>query len=197
MNARVILSSGDRSALLRGAVMLLLVLLVGRGAPAYRRWRTDVRNQRDLAVARATYVSASVRDIQHSRARLADAARRLAAYDSAYVAGATATAAGAALAELISEAATDADVQLTSIQASADSLPSGPARRVHARASVSGDFPKLARFIESLEEGMPLVAVRTVDITQAGSPTPDRPEQLRADLEIESVARAIQGKQNQ
>ncbi|MFL5605606.1 MAG: GspMb/PilO family protein, partial [Gemmatimonadaceae bacterium] len=123
-------------------------------------------------------------------ALLAAARIRLAAYDTATLTASSPATAGAALAEIVSDAASDAEITLGSVQLRGDSISRTALTRVGARASVSGELNGIALFLETLEGVPELLAIRELSITQSGQAgAPGQRETLRADLLVEGVWR--------
>jgi hypothetical protein len=72
------------------------------------------------------------------------------------------------------------------LQPARDSAP--PFAHVAARASVSGDLESIALFIQGLEAGPQLLAVRELSITQPETAVPpNRRETLRVELTVEGL----------
>jgi cell division septum initiation protein DivIVA len=147
-------------------------------------------------VQTATNAEARLRLARTAQQALAEVRSRLTSYDSAFVEGTTASAASASLAELVADAATDAEAQLGPMQLMADTVV-GTARvgRVSTRVHVSGDLMSIALFVQMLEEGPQLTAVREMSISPA-QPALSRgqPERLQAELLVEGVFLAPGGK---
>jgi Type II secretion system (T2SS), protein M subtype b len=190
----VIPSRSDRKTLIIGASVVVLLLVGGRMARV-RDWIVEqVASARELAQA-AARAEHSVRDQATTRALQAEVSRRLATYDSAFVDGATPAVAGASLAVLISDAAHAAEAELASVQLqpateSRDTLSSAAFGHVVAKASVTGDLESIALFLEGLEAGPQLVAVRELSITQPETNLPPtRKETLRVDIGVEALYR--------
>jgi len=112
-------------------------------------------------------------------------------YDSATLDAGSATRASAMLAALVRDASDAAEARVGALQLRTDSVSSGLLARVSVRASVSGDLESLALFIEGLEAGPELLAIRELSIMQPepGLLSP-RAETLRGEVLVEGVFRA-------
>jgi hypothetical protein len=196
-----LLSGRDRRTALLGMVVILMILVIGRGVPAVIAWQhEEVASAKELldAAARASRLVSALPVIRDSlRARSA----RLAALDSASVPGDMAATAAAGLASIISNAADDAGVKADGLEPHVDVEAhtlgsSGKPRAIHAffpvsvHGSVTGDAVGLAQFLADLEHGPTVLRVRSLSVTQpdpaAGS---DRMEVLRADFTVMALAR--------
>jgi hypothetical protein len=184
------LSTQDRRMLAIGVVAMAVLVGGGRGVPVLLRWTRDRRASAASVVEATARAEASVRHSRETQALLGVARTRLAAYDSATLTGSSPATAGAALAEIVSDAASDAEITLGSVQLRGDSISRTALTRVAARASVSGDLNGIALFLETLEGVPELLAIRELSITQSGQPgVPGQPETLRAELLVEGVWR--------
>lgn len=113
---------------------------------------------------------------------------RLRSLASALVDGSTAITATAALASIVSEAASDAGVRLSAVQPLADSAQRQLAR-VAVSAQATGDIRGVARLLASLESGQRLLAVRSLTIHQPDpAAPPDQWEELRVEMLVEGRA---------
>jgi hypothetical protein len=185
------ISTRDRRTLALGAAAVALLLLLGRGVPAWRRWDAEVRASAAEMTGEAARAGTAVRTLPALRDSAAARRRRLAALDSALLEGESAASAGAALASLLSSAAEESGVQLGAVQvAPADSAGRGVFARVRVRADATGDLPGLLLFLRALEGGRALVSVQEWAVTQpsAGGPA-EFPEALRLELAVEGLAR--------
>jgi len=178
----------DRRTLISGAAGIALLVLVGRGLPALRRYEHDQRAAAAEAQDRLARIRASMKQHATNARVLAEARRRLVSYDSALLVGRDPTAVQAQLSALITEAGDGAEAQLGGVQLQADSTATTMLSHASARTTVTGDLEAIGWFMESLEAGPPLVAIREVSITQAAQPSmPQQHETLRAELVVESL----------
>jgi len=184
-------TSRDRRTAVVGGIVVLSLLLVGRGAPAWHRWRINARKSTESVLAEAAEVAESV-----DRARELDAANRRAELQRmevrpAFVNGTTQATAAANLAAIVADAATGNGVRMGSLQTSTDSAISQGGTVVHlrVRGEGTGDVTAVTQFFAALEGGLPLISVRELLLTQ-GEPRapPDRPESLHVGFVIEALA---------
>ena len=183
------ISGRDRRVLTGGAAAIALLLLVGRGIPAWSRWDADARASAAELGAEAAKAEAAVGSLPAIRDSAAARGERLVALAPAIVPGESAASAGASLASLVSGAAASAGVQIGAVQLSRpDSAARTVFTRVRVRTDATGDLPSLLRFMQALEGGPTLLAVREWSISQpnAGGAA-DRPEQLRLELSVEGL----------
>jgi hypothetical protein len=182
------ISARDRRVLVLGVVVVTVLLVVGRGVPALLARGTQQRQRAAVVGEQATRAEWSVREADRTRRALAQVRTELATFDSALVSGAVPSAASAALAELVSDAASSADARIASIQLAADTLAARPAlARVSARVSVSGDLMSIAQLIQMLEEGPQLLAVRELSVA------PSQPGIARGQVETLQAEMLVEG----
>jgi hypothetical protein len=182
------LTARERLAVTLGGASVLVVLLGARIGPTLLKWRSDevtlaVSVQEELA-----HATASIRRLPAVRESVIVRRVRLAMADSAVLDGDNPAVAGAALAELLSDAADDADVELGSVQVESDTSSIAPLYTVRARASGVASVESIVTLLSALERGKPLVAVRELTLTQQQAGT-SLSEELRAELLVEAVAR--------
>ena len=184
------LSERDRRVLAVGALVIGLLLLLGRGLPAWRRWDAETRASAAEMTAEAARARAAVRALPALRDSAAARGGRLVALAPAVLDGGSAASAGAELASLVSGAATRAGVQLGAVQLSPpDTAARTVFTRVRVRTDATGDLPRLLRFMQALEGGPALLSVREWAVAQpnAGGPA-ELPEALRLELTVEGLA---------
>lgn len=182
------ISTRDRRALLVGAASIGALLFVGRALPAWRRWQADViasAQSINAAAARDRVLAFNARAIHDS---LHARRTRLAALAPTWLSEDSPAAASAALAALVTRAATDAAMTLGALDLRTDSVGPEPFVPIHVRLSVTGDVQGLATFLAALDRGPCTLNVRSLDI-QAGDPAApaQRPEVLHADLMIDAL----------
>ncbi|MGH7632627.1 MAG: GspMb/PilO family protein, partial [Gemmatimonadaceae bacterium] len=188
------LSARDRRVLFWGVVVIALILLTGRGVPRLRVWASARSAEVDALALQVQRARASV-DGGSSNQRIAQQATlKLARYDSAMLGGRVPTTAGAQLAEVLAESAEATETQLGAVQLSSDSTRMRLGH-VTARVEVTGDLEAIALFLDALEEGPELLAVRELDLAPDGSVSaPTQPERLKAQILVEGVYRAADTK---
>jgi hypothetical protein len=116
---------------------------------------------------------------------------RQAELDSAWLDAPSEPAAAAALAELISDVASETQVQLGSVrlESSSDSASRSAPVKVGVRASLTADLPALGQFLVAVERGPRLLAVRELSIAQPDvARASNQPETLRVELVVEALA---------
>ena len=188
------LSPRDRRALIVGAASIGGLVFVGRALPAWRRWQADViasAQSASAAAARDRVLALNARAIHDSlHARSA----RLAALSPTWLSEDSPAAASAALAALVTRAATDAAMTLGALDLRTDSVGHEPFVPVHVRLSVTGDIQGLATFVAALDRGPCALNVRSLDV-QAGDPAApaQRPEVLHVELLIDALWRPVNG----
>jgi hypothetical protein len=183
----------DRRTALVGGVVVVALLVLGRGAPAWYRWRTDAAASTSVVLVEASEATGSV-----NRQLEVDAANRRAhlqriTVSPAFVNGSGVATAAANLASIVAGAATANGMRMGALQASGDSADSrtGGVARVRVRGDVTGDVTAVTRFLAALEGGAPLIALREVSLTQgdanAGA-SAGQAESLRVEFVLEALA---------
>jgi hypothetical protein len=182
------LSARDRRTLIVGAVSVSLVFGLGRGLPAWLRWRHDVHASsleltRELHRARASLTQRKL--LQDS---LSPRRKRFIALAPMLLRGHTTAMGGASLAALISTASTASSTRLGPVRVEPDTAARGVFTRVRVRAELTGDVRGVAAFLQEIERGVPLLAVRELQISQLEpAAAPDRAEALRAAMTVEGL----------
>ena len=184
-----LLAARDSRALTWGGLLLLIVLLVFRGVPAFQRWDSHVRDDARMADADLARARAAITNARVVNDSLIARQRRFVALAPRIVGGDSPSAAAATLGSLVSGAAELAGMTIGSVQVSSDTAARGVFVRVSATADVTGDITGVTAMIASLEGGPALLAVRELTIVQpdpaAGA---DRAETLRVQLRVEGLA---------
>jgi len=186
-----LVSARDRKTLIIGGIAVLSLLVIGRGAPAWYRWRSNAAASTRVVLADASEATGSV-----SRSLEVDAAVRRAEVkrmevSPAFINGSGVAATAATLASVVSDAATTNGLRLGALQASGDSAGAKSGGLVHlrVRGDATGDVTAVMGFFAALESGVPLIAVREVSVTQ-GEPnaSADKPESLHVEFALEALA---------
>jgi hypothetical protein len=184
------MASRDRKTAIVGGIVVVSLLVIGRGVPAWNRWRIENEESARVVLAQAFEVALSV-----NRAREIDAIHRRSGVQKievkpAFVSGSEISTGAANLAAIVVDVANGNGVRMGSLQTSADSatLQDGNVAHVRVRGEATGDVSGVTKFLASLESGLPLIAVRELSIAQ-GDPIspPDRPESLRVGFVIEAL----------
>lgn len=182
----------DRRTLTIGAVIIATMFALSRGVPRYRTWRAVALMNVEHETAALAHLEASAARVDRTAGALAKTQSGLTALDSLLLSGTSASSVATSLTAAISEAAEGAEVQLGSIQVHRDSAARTKLAHVTARATVSGDIGGLALFLESLEVGPPMLAVREWSIS-GGSETiaTNQRAVLRLDVVVEGLGRLL------
>lgn len=183
------ISDRDRRTLITGTVVIVLLVLLGRGLPAWRRWDADVRASAAEMAAEAAHAEQTVRLLAPALDSLQARRARLVALGRGVLEGESTAASGAALASLVSGAAARAGVQIGSVQVRPDTAGAGTFMRIGVRADGTGDLPAITRLLALLEGAPELLAVRALSITQPAPGGPaEQPEALRLEISVEGLA---------
>jgi hypothetical protein len=171
-----------------GMVAVVAILVAGRGGPAWYHWQSEVRQtarevRDELARSRAT-----LRDTALVTESLTVRSRRLSMVRFRAFTSASSGAAGAMVASLLSDAAADAGMRITSLQVHADTSKQRTYYHVTLRADMTGDITGLQQLLSSIENGPALLNLREIAIAQTQLvSTPDRPEMLRVQLNVDGL----------
>jgi Type II secretion system (T2SS), protein M subtype b len=185
------LSPRDRRTLAAGALTILLLVLLGRGLPAWRRWDAGVRASAVELAGEAARAELAARELPAMLDSLEARRARLVAVGSGVLEGGSPAASGAILAALVSGSAARAGVQIGSVQVRPDTAGAGTFIRVSVRADGTGDLGAITRMLVLLEGAPELLAVREASITQPAPGGPaEQPEALRLELSVEGLALA-------
>jgi hypothetical protein len=187
---KIALSSRDRRVLIAGATVIGLLLIVGRALPAWRRWQEGARAKADSAAGSLAGEEAVLHAERAIRDSLASRRHRLDLLAPAWMEGDSPTAGGAALAALVSSAATRADLTIGTINIIADSIRGETFVPVRVRATAIGDIHGIAALLTTIDRGPARLVVRALSIqsTDPAAAT-DRPELLHAELLVEGAWR--------
>lgn len=192
------LGARDRRTAIVGVGVVSSLLLLGRAAPAWNSWRNSVAESTTATLSETATAKATV-DRRHEIGALA---KRMELFRMevapAFVNGSGATAASAALASVVSGAATTNGVRIGSLQTNSDSAGagSGSVVRVRLRGEGSGDLHALMHFLAALEDGLPLIAIRELSITREESNASGaRAEALHIEFELEGMTYPASGEE--
>lgn len=183
------LSARDRRALLVGSALVALALALGRGLPAWLELlessRGDADHQRRaLADARAVIAAEpALRDsLVARRVRYLEVAPAL-------IAAVTPSAMASRLGAIVSAAATNAGVAVSSVVLRADTASSSGFGRPLIRGEARGDISGLTQFLLLIDLGPPLLRVVELTVTQTEPAAVGRAEELRIAFVIEGISR--------
>ena len=186
------LSSRDRTPLLAGTSIILALIFVSRGIPAWVRWERRVRDDAAVANAEAAASQRAVRSAPVLSQIAQHIERRYLALAPALLTGDDRATAGAALISTVNSAARAAGVQVGALQIEMDTAASAEAAAgivpIRVRGDGAGDIGGVARFLATIEGNVPLLAVRELTITPTDPHlTNDKPETLRLSFLIEGL----------
>jgi hypothetical protein len=195
----IAVSSHDKRLLIAGSASIVIIVGGSRLVRRAMEWSASERTSAASLAAEVSKEEASIRGLLVTRDSLVARRVRLASMDSTLVEADTPALAGAALAELVSDAADATRAQVGNVQVRADSSTRRAFVGVQVRASITGDFAAIVRFLSKLESGPKLVALRELDITAQGnqSTTQGGRDVIRADVLVEGLARNHSSRQDQ
>ena len=183
------LSARDRRALLVGSALVALALALGRGLPAWLELLESSRSdadQRRRALADARAVIAAEPALRDSliarRVRYLEVAPAL-------IAAVTPSAMASRLGAIVSAAATNAGVAVSSVVLRADTASSSGFGRPLIRGEARGDISGLTQFLLLIDLGPPLLRVVELTVTQTEPAAVGRAEELRIAFVIEGISR--------
>lgn len=185
---RLAFSDANRRTLGRGALVLAVILITGRGLPAWRKWRDRIQE----SAAREMNSLERARNLLQEQPALNDSLRarvaRVHALHSWFLPDESSAAQEAALAALVAGAADTAHVTLGTLDVRTDSGTAAFAI-VRVRGSAAGDIAGVMQFLALLEGYLPHLVVRSIELTQPdlGAPA-EHAEALRLDFVVEALA---------
>lgn len=181
-------SRRDRRAIALGAGIILASATLGRGAPLWKQWVNETRDQAWQAQTRAGRLRVVARARAQLASAVAGASREYLALAPRLLDGNTPATAGASLLAMVSNAVIGAGLQVGSIQSSGDSAGRRFAR-VAVRGEATGDVKGLTEFLKTLETGPVITGVRELSIDQPepGAPN-EQSEALRIQFVIDGIA---------
>jgi hypothetical protein len=186
----VTLSARDRRTLIAGASIILSLLLISRGIPAWIRWQERVRVDANATAMEATASQRAVRAAPLLTQTAQQLERRYLALAPAFVTGEQPAAAGATLISAVNAAARTAGVQIGALQVETDTTKGQEVAYVRVRGDGAGDISGITRFLATIEGGVPLLSIRELAITPTDPHiTNDKPETMRLNFVIEGLAR--------
>lgn len=182
------LSRRERRALASGGLLILGILALGRGVPAWRAWQRDaltaaaeISQEVERAEASANALAATLDSLEARR-------RRLVSLRPLFVDSRSPATAGATLASILSSAARSANVSISAVEVATDTAGRAGVVRVRARADLVGDIQGIVFALSVLERGPMLLAIRELSISTADpGAADDQPEELRTRLVVEGL----------
>lgn len=160
------MSLRDRRVLMIGAIIIALVLGVGRGLPLLVR-QTDVARRDALDLERE--LLRARRDIADSAGgvrELARAREALSSYEAAAIVAPSAASAAGTLGAIASSAAEDVGLRVSSLSVQLDTT-HATVHTVSARLQGSGSAEAVAQFLSTIEAGTPALFVPSLALTQS------------------------------
>jgi hypothetical protein len=183
------IGSRDRRTLVVGIVAVGLILGIGRGLPAWRRWDRTARVAAEDATRELASIESGKRELTALRNSAVAQRRQLQILSPMVLEGASPAEAGALLAAAVTDAAEEVGAQIGSVQIRPDTTYKGNFARVAVRLSATADVTSLAQLLNELESGELLLNVRELTVNQAAPAAPDNtPEALRFELLVEGLA---------
>ena len=177
-------ASRDRRALIVGVASIAVVLAFGRGMPAVLRRTAALQQEAAELRAELSRAKGNLADSAHL-AREVDRARSAwSSYESAAIEAPTLASAAGILGAMISVAADEAGLAVSSMSMSLDTS-DATVSRLNARIQGSGDLAAVAGFLAAIEAGTPALFVPAVAITRSETGThAGGPEHLTMDVTV-------------
>lgn len=182
------LSSRDRRALYLGFVSISILIVLSRGIPLWIAWTSAVRSDAQASTVELSRSTALMRARRTLADSLSERGNRLVSVMPAFLTGVSPEAAGASLAGILSQAAADSRVELSSMEVRADSLGSDEVARVSVRVVASGDVGGVIQMLAAIEGEQRLLTVRSLRLDQ---PEPDAPSSTMERLQITLVVQGL------
>ena len=179
----------DRRALMAGASALVVLVLVFRGVPAWVRWRGMVRNDATEIMIRAARMSALVNTFPRALETLQARRTQVAAMGPILLTDETATGAGSNLTALIGGLARESSVRLDAVELQVDSSKARALAVITVNLQATADIGGLSAFLQGLERGPTLLAVRRLAVHPQNADAPaGQVEMLSIQLAVEGLA---------
>lgn len=179
----------DRRALILGGAIMLGLVGVFRGLPAWRAWRAEARAAAAEAQSQAARSDALVAGLRESLDTLEARTALMRGLGPALLTGDTPAEAGSALTALLGELARQSLVRLEAVDIRIDTTAARSLPRVAAEVHATADITGLSSFLAALERGPTLLAVHQLAIRPQ---TPDGPanqvELLSIHFRVEGLA---------
>jgi hypothetical protein len=167
---------------------MALILAVGLGLPAWRRWDAEERQAAAEILQAEARARASVARGGLLRDSLAARQQRFIGLAPLLLRGDTPAMGAATLASLVAAAATESSVRLGPVQIRPDTMARGVFGRVDVRAEITGDVRGVMAFLRALERGPTLIAVRELSISQPEpAAAPERAEALHVEVDVQAL----------
>lgn len=183
------MSNRDLRALLMGGSIVLLAFVAVRGLPALRGWTLHERARAERLAIAVAGVQGGGRALPALRDSVVARRARADGLDSLFVSGSSVAMAAAYLAGVLSENAEVVGASIGSLQADSALDAFEGARRVRARASVTGDIDAIVQFLLLAESGAPLLTVREISLSRRDGQAAGSPGIIHANVVIEGLVR--------
>lgn len=178
----------ERRTLIVGAALVMTMITLSRGLPAWRVWNDDAVRAAAEITAEAARAEASVHALRTTVDSLVARRERFEALAPKLVGVGSEAAIAGSLSLLVSGAARSAGVHVSSIHVGHDTAEDAVVRRIWASADLEGDTRGIATLLARLEGGPKLLSIRELSITQPDPAAPaDRPEALAVRVRIEGL----------
>lgn len=179
------LGARDRRTLLIGTAMVVSVLAIGRGAPAWRRWDAAARARAEYATAeldRAREVLSAEPEVSERRGAAEQSLIRTRAM---FLEGRSPEEAQVVLSRTVSELAAETGVRIHSLHATRDTTTNSRAIPLHLTITATADIVGIARFLAGIEADDPVLVVRGLSVTQNAPAAGDLdPEVLQVEMSV-------------
>jgi hypothetical protein len=183
------LTPRDQRALLIGAGAIVLLLALGRGLPAWLRWRAAARAAAGEALANASRADATLTRFAESLDSLETRSARLRLAGEGLLVGDTPSEASSKLAALVAELARIAVIRLDAVESRPVTDSPGVLQRVTMDVQATADITGLTRFLASFEAGPTMLAVRRLAVRPRRVDGPaDQAESLAVHVTVEALA---------
>lgn len=193
------LAPRDRHALFFGMVAIAGLVALGRGVPAWWRWRAETRADAVESIAQEQRVRAIIADFSQSVDTLSARIERFRRLGQVFLPGATTAEAAASLTAIVGEIARSSLVRIDGMELRVDTASSPlDMPRVRLEAQATADVSGLASLLRDLERGPTLLAVRSLSVRPQSIESPaNQVETLTIRFTVEGLALLTPAKNQQ
>lgn len=186
---KMLLARRERRVLVAGGVLIIGMVALSRGIPAWTAWQHEARAAAAELAEEVARAEASVRGLEAMVDSLEARKERFVDLAPLLIGVKSPAAAASSLTLLINGVAQAAGVRVSAVRVGQDSTVDAVLRRVRVSAELEGDVRGIATLLSTLERGPTLLAIRELAITQPDPASPgDRPEALGVQLTVEGLA---------
>jgi hypothetical protein len=186
----------ERRVISLSTLIVVLGLILGRALPAWRQVSTAEHRRATVLADSVTKMRFAIKSGAKNRDSVAAARRRLDRAASAVLVSTSREAAEAKLIGILSNAADDIGLDVTSLQAIGDALIEPKSRRlrpslfrtVGVRGSARGDIQTLVDLVSFVDTSSHTLALQSFSVTQARN---GRMDSSPEELQMEFVVRAL------